>query len=53
MHIVYTYKKTTVVLDDTLVAGAVKSINAKTKKESIEASLKELINKKKQGSVEV
>lgn len=38
--------KTTVVLDDKLLAGAVKAINAKTKKEAIEAGLKELINKK-------
>lgn len=38
--------KTTVVLDDKLLEGAVEAINAKTKKEAIEAGLKELINKK-------
>lgn len=38
--------KTTVVLDDELIKGAIEAINAKTKKEAIEAGLKELIKKK-------
>ena len=38
--------KTTVVLDDALIKGAIEAINAKTKKEAIEAGLKELIKKK-------
>jgi Arc/MetJ family transcription regulator len=38
--------KTTVVIDDKLLEKAVASINAKTKREAIEAGLRELIRKK-------
>lgn len=38
--------KTTVVLDDKLLKEASKAVGAKTKKETIEAGLKELVRKK-------
>lgn len=38
--------KTTVVLDDELVQEAIEAINAKSKKEAIEAGLKELVRRK-------
>ena len=38
--------KTTVVLDDELVKDAMEAIHARTKKEAIEAGLRELVRKK-------
>ena len=38
--------KTTVVIDEKLLEKAVASINAKTKREAIEAGLRELVRKK-------
>jgi Arc/MetJ family transcription regulator len=38
--------KTTVMIDDKLLADAIKAINAHTKKEAIEAGLRELVRKK-------
>ncbi len=38
--------KTTVVVDDELLEEAIKAIQAKTKREAIEAGLRELVRKK-------
>jgi Arc/MetJ family transcription regulator len=38
--------KTTVVIDDSLMSEAIKAIQARSKKEAIEAGLRELVKKK-------
>jgi len=46
IHISEVLMKTTVVLDDELLSEAIEAIHARSKKEAIEAGLKELVRKK-------